>query len=80
MHLEVPDVDAVHERVVQAGDARVGRPPHDEAYGARSFDMIDPFGHRWMIQTPIASPSVEEIEENKLRVDEELGVEGSASA
>ena len=54
MHLEVPDVDAVYERVVAAGDARVGRPPHDEAYGARSFDMVDPFGHRWMIQTPIA--------------------------
>jgi PhnB protein len=45
MHLEVPDVDAVHERVVRAGDARVGRPPHDEPYGARSFDMVDPFGH-----------------------------------
>ena len=62
MHLEVPDVDAVYERVVRAGDAQVGRPPHDEAYGARSFDMVDPFGHRWMIQTPIATPTVEEIE------------------
>ena len=28
-------------------------PPRDEAYGARSFSMLDPFGHRWMIQTPI---------------------------
>ena len=28
----------------------------DEAYGARSFTMIDPFGHRWMIQTPIGNP------------------------
>jgi len=62
MHLELPDVDAVFERVVAAGDARIGRPPHDEAYGARSFDMVDPFGHRWMIQTPISSPSPEEIE------------------
>ena len=39
-----------------------GEPPHDEAYGARTFDMVDPFGHRWMIQTPIADPSIEEIE------------------
>ncbi|HEU4840204.1 MAG TPA: VOC family protein, partial [Ilumatobacteraceae bacterium] len=36
MHLEVPDVDAVHARVAADGRARVGRPPHDEAYGARS--------------------------------------------
>ena len=51
LHVEVPDVDAVYERVVAAG-ARVPAPPKDEAYGARSFTMIDPFGHRWMIQTP----------------------------
>lgn len=62
LHLEVPDVDAVFARVVAAGDAQVGRPPHDEPYGARTFDMVDPFGHRWMIQTPIANPSVEEID------------------
>jgi uncharacterized glyoxalase superfamily protein PhnB len=62
MHLVGPDVDAVHARVVAAGDATIGRPPHDEAYGARSFDMVDPFGHRWMIQTPIGDPSIEEIE------------------
>jgi predicted enzyme related to lactoylglutathione lyase len=62
MHLDVPDVDAVHARVVADGRAVVGRPPHDEPYGARSFDVLDPFGHRWMIQTPIATPTVEEIE------------------
>jgi PhnB protein len=62
MHLDVPDVDAVHARVVADGRARIGRPPHDEAYGARTFDMVDPFGHRWMIQTPIGMPSVAEIE------------------
>jgi uncharacterized glyoxalase superfamily protein PhnB len=62
MHVEVPDVDAVYARVVADGRARVGREPHDEAYGARSFDMIDPFGHRWMIQTPTGNPSPEEIQ------------------
>ena len=62
MHVEVPDVDAVYARVVADGRALVGREPHDEAYGARSFDMIDPFGHRWMIQTPIATPTIEEIQ------------------
>jgi predicted enzyme related to lactoylglutathione lyase len=62
MHLEVPDVDAVHARVVADGRAQVGREPHDEPYGARSFDMVDPFGHRWMIQTPLGEPTIEEIE------------------
>ena len=62
MHVEVPDVDAVYARVVADGRAQVGREPHDEAYGARSFDMIDPYGHRWMIQTPIATPTVDEIQ------------------
>jgi uncharacterized glyoxalase superfamily protein PhnB len=62
MHVEVPDVDAVHARVTADGRSRVGREPHDEAYGARSFDMVDPFGHRWMIQTPIATPTIEEVQ------------------
>ncbi len=64
IHLEVPAVDAVHARVVADGRAVVGREPHDEAYGSRSFDMVDPFGFRWMIQTPIATPSIAEIESN----------------
>ncbi len=61
LHVTVPDVDAVHDRAVAAG-ARIERPPRDEAYGARSFVMEDPFGHRWMIQTPIAEPTREEVQ------------------
>ncbi len=61
LHVLVADVDAVHARVV-GGGARVAGPPKDEAYGARSFSMLDPFGHRWMIQTPTGTPSVEEIQ------------------
>jgi uncharacterized glyoxalase superfamily protein PhnB len=61
MHLTVPDVDAVHARVVSSG-TEVERPPADEAYGARSFTVRDPFGHRWMIQTPTGTPSIGEIE------------------
>ena len=61
LHLEVPDVDAAYARVV-AGGARVAGPPKDEAYGARSFTMHDPFGHRWMVQTPLTTPSREELQ------------------
>lgn len=62
MHVVVGDVDAVYARVRADGRARVGRPPHDEPYGARAFDMVDPFGHRWMIQAPTGTPSHAEIE------------------
>jgi predicted enzyme related to lactoylglutathione lyase len=61
MHLTVPDVDAVYARAVSAG-VEIDHPPQDEPYGARSFGMIDPYGHRWMIQTPIATPTTDEIE------------------
>ena len=61
MHLTVPDVDAAYERFV-AGGGRPAGPPQDEAYGARGFSALDPFGHRWMIQTPTGSPSIEEIQ------------------
>ena len=61
MHLTVPDVDAAYERFVAAGGRPAG-PPRDEAYGARGFSALDPFGHRWMIQTPTGSPSIEEIQ------------------
>lgn len=61
LHLQVPDADATYTKVVGAG-ARVAGEPKDEAYGARGFSMLDPFGHRWMIQTPIASPTSDEIE------------------
>lgn len=61
LHLIVPDVDATYERVV-AGGARVAHPPKDEAYGFRGFSMLDPFGHRWMVQTPTGNPSVEDIQ------------------
>ena len=62
MHLTVPDVDAVHARAVEGG-ARVEREPHEEVYGARTTTIVDPFGHRWMVQTPTGSPSVEEIQQ-----------------
>ncbi len=62
LHLEVPDVDATYERAVAAGGRAAGEPA-DQAYGSRSFSMLDPFGHRWMVQTPIETPSLEELQE-----------------
>lgn len=54
--LEVPDVDEVYRRAVDAG-AIADRLPADQPYGARSGWLVDPFGHRWSIQTPLAAGS-----------------------
>jgi uncharacterized glyoxalase superfamily protein PhnB len=53
LHLVVQDVDAAVDRAVQTG-AELTRPVYDAPYG-RTGVIIDPYGHRWMLQTPAAS-------------------------
>ena len=36
------------------------RPAEDQAYGARSATLLDPFGHRWSIMGPLANPMTED--------------------
>lgn len=60
LNLVVADVDAVFDRAV-AGGAVVRREPTDQPYGERSCTFLDPWGHRWMVQTPIGAPTVDEI-------------------
>ena len=55
LHLTVPDVDAVVARAVAAG-ATLEREVADAAYG-RTGVVLDPAGHRWMVQTPPAAAS-----------------------
>ncbi len=55
LHVQVPDVDATVARAVAAG-ADLERPPGDQPYG-RTGVIRDPFGHRWMVQTPPARAS-----------------------
>jgi PhnB protein len=59
LHLTMPDVDAVFDRATAAG-ATVEREPTDQPYGLRSMTLRDPYGHRWMVGTPIATPTLEE--------------------
>ena len=61
LNLDVPDVDAVFRRAVAKG-ATVRREPADQPYGERSCQFLDPWGHRWMVQTTIASPTIDEID------------------
>lgn len=61
LNLVVADVDTVFAAAAAAG-ATVQREPADQAYGERSCAVVDPWGHRWMIQTTIATPTVAEID------------------
>jgi uncharacterized glyoxalase superfamily protein PhnB len=54
LHLNVPDVDASYARAVAAG-ATPAMPPTDMFWGARYGQVVDPFGHRWSMATPLAS-------------------------
>ena len=49
LHLTVPDVDTAMSAAADAG-ATVERPARDEPYG-RTGVVVDPFAHRWMLQT-----------------------------
>lgn len=61
LHLVVPDVDAVWAQALEHG-ADGQRPPEDQPYGERVSTFVDPFGHRWMVATTIASPTIDEIQ------------------
>ncbi len=55
LHLSVADVDDAVARAEAAG-ATVERPAADAPYG-RTGVVVDPYGHRWMLQTPAAAPA-----------------------
>jgi uncharacterized glyoxalase superfamily protein PhnB len=52
--VRVEDVDAHHERAVNAG-ARVVREPADHPYGERQYTAEDPGGHIWTFSQSIAN-------------------------
>ena len=49
LHLSVPDADAAMNRAEAAG-ATIERPAADEPDG-RTGRIVDPYGHRWILQT-----------------------------
>lgn len=48
----VDDVDDVYARAVAAGATGL-REPADQFYGSRSGSILDPWGHRWSLETMI---------------------------
>ncbi|HEX3337239.1 MAG TPA: VOC family protein [Jatrophihabitans sp.] len=53
--LRVDDADATRARALAAG-ATGDREPYD-GYGSRNAWIVDPFGHRWGLNSPLASGS-----------------------
>ncbi len=51
--LDVDDADSARARALAAG-ATGDREPYD-GYGSRNAWIIDPFGHRWGLQSPLAA-------------------------
>jgi catechol 2,3-dioxygenase-like lactoylglutathione lyase family enzyme len=51
--LEVEDVDRYYAE--WSAQVRVLRAPVDEAWGARTFDLLDPFGNTLFVMGPLAS-------------------------
>lgn len=54
LHYDKPaDVDAVYRRAVEAG-CKSTMEPQDTFWQARFAMLDDPFGHRWMLNAPLA--------------------------
>lgn len=60
LEIATANPDALAEQMIAAG-AQVVFPIADQPYGARGGRVRDPFGHEWLIQTPLES-SPEEIQ------------------
>jgi uncharacterized glyoxalase superfamily protein PhnB len=56
-YLRVDDVDAFHDRAVNAG-ADILKPPTDEPWGMREFGVRSPDGHRFMLGRAITEGAV----------------------
>jgi len=54
--VDVADVDATTE-LARASGASVEREPTDMPYGYRAAAIVDPFGHRWLVEAPLATPA-----------------------
>lgn len=70
--LYVDDVDTVYKQAIDAG-AKVdgGMDVKDQFYGDRSGNLIDPFGHMWVIATHIEDLSWEEMQKRSDKMMQE---------
>jgi uncharacterized glyoxalase superfamily protein PhnB len=71
IHLNVENVDAVHDRAVAAG-AKSQMPPQDMFWGDRFTKLVDPFGHSWSISTHIEDVSPEEMQRRSVEAMKQM--------
>ncbi len=60
IHLVVNDVDATFAQAVRAG-ATMKMPVADVFWGDRYGQIVDPFGHRWSIASPMKNLTTDEM-------------------
>lgn len=60
LNLYVADADAVVAAAVEAG-AELLRPVEAQPYGDRSGQIVDPWGHRWSINTKVEDVAADEL-------------------
>jgi PhnB protein len=63
--LYVEDCDALFNRAMEAGGAKVGMPMADQFWGDRSGAFTDPFGYNWTIATHKEDLTPEEMEQRQ---------------
>lgn len=61
LYLRVHDCDTVYARAVAAG-CKVQMPLQDMFWGDRYGQVVDPYGHKWEIATPIRRVGIDELE------------------
>lgn len=61
MHLTTRSVDSLAARAVSAG-ATMLRAPTDQSYGERTAHVLDPFGHKWVLDERI-----EQLDPNEMQ-------------
>ncbi len=61
--LMVPNADEAFARAIKAGGTAL-MAPADQFYGYRMGSLIDPFGHKWMLQHPLRDVSVVEMQKS----------------
>lgn len=59
--LMVENADTTFSQAVAAGATPL-MPPADQFYGYRMGLILDPFGHKWMLQHPLAEVSAAEMQ------------------
>ena len=60
-HLDTASTDAMVEQALSAG-ATLLRPATDQSFGERVAQVMDPYGHRWMLSQTIEQVTPEEMQ------------------